>query len=134
MERLRTQGFSQPFYSGDLNEKFNPSNYLISPFSKTEEFINDEYFLTQRQEELEKSIYADIEQGINYIILSGDAGSGKTLLTYHIAKKYINDGKNVGLIHCAKLNSGHIKLKNDYHWNIEAIKDWKYLFQIGARC
>lgn len=126
---IKSQGFSQTFYTEDLNEKFNPSNYLISPFSKTEEFINNEYFLTQRQEELEKNIYTDVEQGINYIILSGDAGSGKTLLTYHIAKKYINDGKNVGLIHCAKLNFGHIKLKNYYHWNIEAIKDWKYLFQ-----
>ena len=109
-----------------MNDKFNPSNYLISPFSKTGEFINNEYFLTQRQEELEKCIYKDIDNGINYIIISGEAGSGKTLLTYHIAKKYINDGKNVGLIHCAKLNPGHSILKSEYHWHIESIKYWEF--------
>lgn len=126
---IKSQGFNQKFYSGNLNDKFNPSNYLISPLSKTGEFINNEYFLTQRQEELEKCIYKDIDNGINYIIISGEAGSGKTLLTYHIAKKYINDGKNVGLIHCAKLNPGHSILKSEYHWHIESIKYWEYLFK-----
>ncbi len=126
---IKSQCDNIDFYSKDLNSKFNPSNYLISPFSKTEEFIRNKYFLTQRQEEIEKNINTDINNGSRFIILSGDAGSGKTLLTYHIAKKYIENGKNVGLIHCAKLNDGHIRLNNDYKWNIEAIKYWEHIFK-----
>ena len=126
---IKSQCSNIGYYSKDLNLKFNPSNYLISPFSKTEEFMEDKYFLTQRQEELEKNIDNDINNGFRFIILSGDAGSGKTLLTYHLAKKYIKRGKKVGLIHCANLNNGHIKLNNDYGWNIEAIKYWEYIFK-----
>jgi len=91
--------------------------------------MNNEYFLTQEQEEKEKQISIDINNGVRYIVLTGEAGSGKSLLTYHIAKKYIEIGKNVGIIHCAKLNNGHIKLKKDYHWSIETIKYWEYLFK-----
>lgn len=126
---IKSQCINIGYYSKDLNLKFNPSNYLISPFSKTEEFIENKYFLTQRQEELEKNINDDVSNGFRFIILSGDAGSGKTLLTYHIAKKYIERGKHVGLIHCAKLNDGHIRLNNDYKWNIVAIKYWEDIFK-----
>ena len=128
VEILKSQCFEEPFYNGDLNQKFNPSNYLISPFSKTDEFMDNQYFLTQRQEEIEKKIYKNVDDGTKYIVISGEAGSGKTLLTYHIAKHYIENDKTVGLIHCAKLNNGHERLKKDYHWNIEAIKYWKYIF------
>ena len=36
----------------DLNNIFKASNYLISPFNKTEQFIKDQYFLTKHQEEI----------------------------------------------------------------------------------
>lgn len=126
---IKTQNDNSPFYLEDLNKKFNPSNYLISPFSKTEGFINNQYFLTQRQEEIENNINNDINNGIKYIVLSGDAGSGKTLLTYHIAKIYINNGTKVALIHCANLNPGHYKLKTDFNWRIEPIKNWEAVFR-----
>lgn len=125
---IKTQNDNTHFYFDDLNKKFNPSNYLISPFSKTEEFAKNQYFLTQRQEEIENNINNDINNGIKYIVLSGEAGSGKTLLTYHLAKSYINNGKNVALIHCAKLNPGHNKLKTDFNWQIESIRNWELLF------
>lgn len=44
-------------------------------------------------------------------------------------QKIYKERKKVGLIHCANLNNGHIKLNNDYGWNIEAIKYWEYIFK-----
>ncbi|MDD3012357.1 MAG: ATP-binding protein [Candidatus Gastranaerophilales bacterium] len=116
------------FYEANLNELFNPCNYLISPFRKTAEFIRGEYFLTQEQEEIEKSLLTESKNGGKYFFLTGEAGSGKTLLTYHIAKKYMEEGYKVGLIHCAKLNAGHNELKEKFGWNIQPIKHWESLF------
>lgn len=127
-EVLRMQSEEGNFYKGDLNKKFIPSNYLISPFSRTQAFINDEYFLTQRQEEIKQYINQDINEGISYFIIYGDAGTGKTLLVYDIAKEYFKRKKNVGLIHCGKLNSGHKFLSENFNWNIVSIKDWQNLF------
>lgn len=125
---LKLQGEGEDYYIDDLNKKFIPSNYLISPFSKTNEFINNEYFLTQRQEEIKNNIDKEIKNGIEYFVISGEAGSGKTLLTYDISKSLITQGKNVGIIHCGQLNTGHILLKENFGWNIVPIKNWKELF------
>ena len=107
----------------DIDELFNPSDYLVSPFNSTEKFINGNYFLTVQQE----NIFHDIEKLIkysttNFIALTGDAGTGKTLLTYHIAKYYMSAGKRVLVLHCAQLNKGHYILKNDYEWKIHMPK------------
>lgn len=39
-------------YLNHIDEVFEPSNYLISPFNSTDRFINEEYFLTIQQEEI----------------------------------------------------------------------------------
>ncbi|WP_323590341.1 hypothetical protein [Aliarcobacter butzleri] len=36
----------------NIDGLFNPSNYLISPFNKTAEFLKSEYFLTKQQEQI----------------------------------------------------------------------------------
>lgn len=110
------------------DEIFIPSNYLISPFSKTQEFINGEYFLTKEQEEIEKKIETSINNGSKYFLITGRAGSGKTLLTYSIAKKYMDLGMDVAIIHVGQLNEGHLILCNDFKWRICAIRNWKTLF------
>ena len=107
----------------NINELFNPSDYLVSPFNSTEKFINGNYFLTVQQE----NIFHDIEKLIkdsttNFIALTGNAGTGKTLLTYHIAKYYMSAGKRVLVLHCAQLNKGHYILINDYGWKIHMPK------------
>lgn len=43
-------------YLNHIDEVFEPSNYLISPFNSTDRFINEEYFLTIQQEEICKAI------------------------------------------------------------------------------
>ncbi len=119
------------FYDGNLNEIFKPSNYLISPFGKTQEFIDGEYFLTQEQEDAEQKVIKHIEEGNKLFLIVGEAGSGKTLLVYHLAKMYSEIKPKIGLIHCGNLNSGHEKLKSKFGWNIEPIKNWENLFSNG---
>ena len=113
----------------DLNNIFKASNYLISPFNKTEQFIKDQYFLTKHQEEIMQEIMKYINKGRKLFLIQGDAGTGKTLLTYHLAKELKRKDNNVALIHCAQINNGQYKLINDYKWNIYPIKNYSSLFE-----
>lgn len=102
----------------DIDSYFNPSNYLVSPFNSTIEFIKEKYFLTDHQEKIKKLVLDQF--GIpSYSIISikGKAGTGKTLLTYDIAKEALLD-KDVLIIHCGYLNNGHIILRDNYGWHI----------------
>ena len=103
----------------NVDDLFNPSDYLVSPFNSTEKFIKGEYFLTVQQE----NIYNDIAKKLsdtttNFIALTGNAGTGKTLLTYHIAKEFIHKEQKVLILHCASLNGGHEILKDKCNWSI----------------
>ncbi|MBQ4515649.1 MAG: DUF2075 domain-containing protein [Clostridia bacterium] len=105
---------------------FIPSNYLISPFNHTDKFMNNEYFLTGSQQEIKKQIINTIKNNLyECFCVSANAGTGKTLMLYDIAKTIINDfgNRSVMTIHCGKLNDGHVKLKDDYKWNIITIAD-----------
>lgn len=94
----------------NVNKLFNPSDYLVSPFNSTEKFIKNEYFLTHQQEELKTNIFAIIKDHskANFISITGSAGTGKTLLTYDIAKEIMQSGKKVLIIHCGYLNEGQL--------------------------
>lgn len=106
----------------DINSHFNPSNYLVSPFNSTEEFIRGKYFLTNHQEEIKKQIISKLSKP-NYEILAikGKAGTGKTLLTYDIAKEVFQHHE-ILIVHCGYLNPGHIILRDNYIWNIVPAK------------
>ncbi len=107
----------------DIDRLFDPTNYLVSPFNSTEAFLQGNYFLTKQQEEIKKSIMSSkSEKSSNFISIYGAAGTGKTLLTYDIAKSYISENKNVIIFHCGKLNSGHYKLHDAGFREIEPIK------------
>lgn len=86
---------------------------MISPFNNTEKFLNNEYFLTDHQENIKKDILNLIENNTDnkYICITGNAGTGKTLLTYDIAKTLSLD-KYILVIHCGILNEGHEKIMN----------------------
>lgn len=67
---------------GNIDNLFNPSNYLVSPFNNTEKFIENEYFLTGQQEEIEDQIFKVLDSPkFEVVALTGSAGTGKTLLT-----------------------------------------------------
>lgn len=109
----------------DINKMFIPSNYLISPFNSTEKFLENEYFLTTDQQNIKNNILEKFLKENNTVFcISANAGTGKTLLIYDIAKSLMSESYNTLLIHCGKLNEGHEKL-NKLNWNIHPIKDVK---------
>lgn len=107
----------------NIDELFEPSNYLISPFNRTAEFLKDEYFLTKQQEQIKNTILKKIDGTCQNKIfsISGAAGTGKTLLTYDLAKALQNSGKKVTIVHCAQANSGIYELIRN-GWDIKTIK------------
>ncbi|PGR82060.1 hypothetical protein COC43_03275 [Bacillus thuringiensis] len=110
----------------NIHKCFDPSNYLVSPFNSTEDFVNDRYFLTEHQENVKKQILRlNKKTGPSFFSIEGYAGTGKTLLTYDIAKQYISSSKRVLIFHCGSLNSGHVNLIQNYNWTIVAIKHYR---------
>lgn len=109
-----------------IDSLFTPSNYLISPFNTTDKFIEGKYFLTKHQEIIKSEIIKEIDiNSQNKIFsVSGTAGTGKTLLTYDIAKELRIASKNVTIIHCAQFNNGIRQLQNSYGWDIQNIKNY----------
>ncbi len=57
-----------------------------------------------------------------FFCITANAGTGKTLLMYDIAKELISLGNNILIIHCGKLNGGHSELITEYNWDIKPIR------------
>lgn len=113
----------QTIYIKDIDNLFNPSDYLVSPFNSTDKFMEDKYFLTVQQENIYNEILKKLEDDTSrFIALTGSAGTGKTLLTYHIAKHAMFRGEKVLILHCGPLNEGHNILKEQYGWQIHMPK------------
>ncbi len=103
----------------DLDSLFDPSEFLVSPFNNTDKFIKDEYFLTDHQIKIKKSIIETIAKNeFSSYAISGKAGTGKTLLVYDIAKEVMSIANKVLIVHCGKLNNGHIKLRDEHNFDL----------------
>lgn len=102
----------------NINNLFQPSQFLVSPFNNPEKFIYGNYFLTNLQEQIVNDFLSKRKVGFYSII--GNPGTGKTLLVYHIAKK-LSSKINVCIIHCGNLNHGHEVLKSKIK-NLSIIK------------
>lgn len=110
-------------YTIDPDKEFVPSNYLISPFNSTAQFMAGEYFLTSAQQKIKDEIRSELSlRPFMFFCISANAGTGKTLLMYDIAKEQITSGKKVKIIHCGLLNAGHEALQNDYGWDVVSIR------------
>ncbi|PEC30779.1 hypothetical protein COM99_26065 [Bacillus cereus] len=110
----------------NIHKYFDPSQYLVSPFNSTERFLENEYFLTENQDNIKDEILScNTKTGPCYISIEGHAGTGKTLLTYDIAKTYRDSSKRVLIIHCGSLNDGQKKLRRNHDWEIAPIKEYK---------
>lgn len=78
----------------NIDDLFNPSDYLVSPFNSPYKFMFEGYFLTIQQEQIYNEIQTKLADATtNFMALTGNAGTGKTLLTYHIAKESMQAGK-----------------------------------------
>ena len=84
-----------------------------------------EYFLTHQQEQIKNEIIATIDLSVepSFISISGGAGTGKTLLTYDIARVLKECNKKPLIIHCGALNRGH-ELLMERGWEITPIKSY----------
>lgn len=104
---------------------FNPSDYLVSPFNSTKKFLAGEYFLTHQQEDVKTQIIDSIKLPAagKFISIIGSAGTGKTLLTYDIARHLLSSKKKPLIIHCGQLNGGHAELMKN-GWTITPIKNY----------
>jgi hypothetical protein len=110
----------------DPDELFNPSDFLVSPFNSTDRFLMDGYFLTHQQEEIRHKVLSSIAAatGAIFVGITGAAGTGKTLLTFDIAKRLHHKGKEVLIVHCGLLNAGHQRLEKE-GWRIVSIKNYR---------
>lgn len=108
------------FEEEDINEIFKPKQYLVSVFNDSEKFLRNEYFLNGLQQRFKKEFE---ESDKLFRAIKGEAGTGKTLFLYDLAKDYINRRDSILTIHCAKLNTGHYKLMES-GWNITSIRDY----------
>lgn len=85
------------YINNDLDKIITPSHYLVSPFNNIDKFMNGKYFLTLQQQQIKNEILKDIFECKQYKFykILGDAGTGKTLLIYDIAKDLSKDKKFV---------------------------------------
>lgn len=111
----------KPVVLQNIDFLFTPAKFLVSPFNNTEKFINNEYFLTNEQENIKKNI---LDGGFKLFGINASAGTGKTLLCYDIAKELLQLDNNVCIVHVGLLNDGHYTLKNKYGWKIVPIKEF----------
>lgn len=81
----------------NIDDVFDPINYLVSPFELPHAFINGEYFLTSPQMTFKREILDLVEQNTS-VVIDGAPGTGKTLLTYDLVKTWKKQGK--GLYSC----------------------------------
>lgn len=110
----------------NLDDLFDPSDYLVSPFNDSERFNNGSYFLTKQQQDFKNAI---LKSSAKYTIIEGLPGTGKTLLLYDLAKKFYETNDLV-IIHTGILNTGHLILNQQYKWSIIPIKEYKSIEQI----
>ncbi len=118
--------FCQPF-AQDIQRFFCPSQFLISPLSMPEAFLQGRYFLTDHQEKIKSHLLSmiDMDKG-GYFCIKGEAGTGKTLLLYDIALQLARLAPTL-IVHCAKLPQGYQQLNNKVDnfslVPIESVKD-----------
>ncbi len=116
------------YFENDLDKIIKPACYLVSPFNNVDKFLNNEYFLTNQQQQIKNDIINDIynRKQFTYFKILGDAGTGKTLLVYDIAKKLSKDFK-ICVVHSGILNSGHFELnKKMKNCDIISAKEFNY--------
>ena len=116
----------------NIDNLFNPSDYLVSPFNSTQKFLSGQYFLTNQQEDVKKRILNSlgIAKSANFISVVGGAGTGKTLLVYDLVKELRENRKRPLVIHCGYLNEGHEELKKR-GWEIIPIKVYNATYDLS---
>nr|WP_248285452.1 DNA/RNA helicase domain-containing protein [Staphylococcus lugdunensis] len=93
------------------------NKFIISPYSEADEFLNHEYYLSQKQTDIKKEIKNCTQKNI---FIKGHAGTGKSLLLFDLAKELHEEGKNILLLFCGQLSNG-FDLTNKFGFKIREI-------------
>lgn len=120
-------------YQSDLDELFEATQFLVSPINTPEAFINNEYFLTTQQEEFKTCLMRKLADQVRpaFFAISGQAGTGKTLFLFDLAKELTANSKGC-LIHCGILANGHNVIKRTFpNLNIVPAKAIKEDFDLS---
>ncbi len=83
------------YVTRNILEDFNLSSFIISPYTEPEKFMRHEYYLTEEQVHIRNIIE---KSSSNRICIIGGPGTGKSLLLFDLAIRYMSSGKNVVLI------------------------------------
>lgn len=81
-------------------ENIVPEDLMLSPYSEPQKFVERSYYLNQKQDEIVNRI---LKSKSRYHCISGGAGTGKSLVLFDIANKFLKLGKSVVLVFCGKL-------------------------------
>ena len=87
-----------------IDNLFKTNDFLVSPNTTPEKFVNGQYFLTTQQEYIKNKLLNSLDN--NIFKITGEAGTGKTLLLFDIAKELSIHNK-VLIINCNKNNEAH---------------------------
>lgn len=95
----------------DLDKVFLPQNILVSPLNSTDRFLQEDYLLTEHQENIKKAVleYSKTNTQGCFAGITGGPGTGKTLLIYDIARE-IAKSKKILIVHSGILCAGHYAL------------------------
>ena len=96
--------------SEDIEKLFHPKDYLISPINTPDRFLAEEFFLTNQQEAIKKEVLDKFNDNGLWGI-QGEAGTGKTLLLYDVARS-LSSAYLVCIIHSGILDKGHMMLNS----------------------
>lgn len=120
IERIKDQKVD---YSTEIKNVLTSEKFLVNPFTDTDLFLGNKYFLNAHQLNIFNEIIDNISTDIfSPVSIEGSAGTGKTLLLYTLAD-YLADSENI-IIHSGNLNNGHNVL-NDHNFNIFPAKEIK---------
>ena len=114
----------------DLDLYFRASDYLISPAAEPEKFLQGGYFLTNQQEEFKRRILETLKEGspeeqTPFIVVTGTAGTGKTLLLFDLAMA-LSRRKRVLFLHGGRLQEGH-RIINERLHNVDLCEPGRFV-------
>ena len=118
----------QTYVEENIGQFFRAQDYLISPVRNPEKLLTGRYFLTNQQAEFRRQILVILqlfEDGfrempdngtgsVPIISLTGNAGTGKTLLLFDLAIE-ISKKKKVLFVHGGPLREGHRVIDSRLH-------------------
>jgi hypothetical protein len=99
-------------------DNINLSHLIISPYSQPELFKEHKYFLTDYQFEIRNEI---VKSSNRMFLIKGGPGTGKTMLLFDLARKYVDKGKKVIIVFSGNKDN-YLELSTILNIDIKPIK------------